>query len=160
MKIYLTQHGEALAKEIDPERPLSDRGRDDVTRMAKFLAAAGITLGTVRHSGKLRARQTAELLAAALGPGATVEPMEGLNPKDSGDGLLTALEAMSEDLLVAGHQPFMGRFVSRLLSCRDEPATVAYQPGSVVCLERDQEGLWTLQWMIRPRLLGEDSVTR
>ncbi len=153
MNIYLTQHGEALAKENDPDRPLSDRGRADVELMARFLAASGVRVHWVRHSGKTRARQTAELLAASLAPGATSEPMDGLGPKDSGDELMDALQAMSEDLLVAGHQPFMGRFVSRLLVGRAEPSLVAFQPGSVVCLERGQAGSWTLQWMIRPELL-------
>ena len=155
MKIYLTQHGEALAKEVDPERPLSDSGKADVRRMAKFMAAAGISIGSVRHSGKLRAQQTAELLAAALAPGVAVVPMDGLGPKDSGDELLNVIEVMSQDLLVAGHQPFMGRLVSRLLLGQAEPPTVAYQPGTVVCLERNQGGLWALQWMVRPELLGE-----
>ena len=159
MNIYLTQHGDALAKEIDPDRPLSEQGKTHVASVAKFLAASGITVGRVRHSGKTRARQTAELLAARLGPTAVVEPMEGLGPKDSGDELMKVLDAMSEDLLVAGHQPFMGRVVSRLLTGRGEPPVVVYRPGSIVCLARDEERRWTLQWMIRPELLGE-TVTR
>jgi len=154
MKTYLTQHGDALAKEIDPDRPLSDQGQADVARVASFLAASGITIAQVRHSGKTRARQSAELLAARLAPAAVVTPMEGLGPKDSGDELMKVIEVMSEDLLVAGHQPFMGRFVSRLLSGRADAPMVSYRPGTVVCLERDQEGRWTMQWMIRPELLG------
>ncbi len=153
MKVYLTQHGEARAKEVDPDRPLSDRGRADVELVAEFLAVSGIGVDRVQHSGKTRARQTAELLAAKLAPRATVEPMDGLGPKDSGDALMRVLETVSGDLLVAGHQPFMGRFVSRLLAGKAEPTLVAYQPGSIVCLERDQAGSWTLQWMIRPELL-------
>ncbi len=154
MKIYLTQHGEALAKEVDPDRPLSDQGQADVGRVANFLAGSGITIDRVRHSGKTRARQSAELLAARLAPATVLEPMEGLGPKDSGDELMKVIEAMSEDLLVAGHQPFMGRFVSRLLLARADAPIVHYRPGSVVCLERDQQGGWTLQWMVRPELLG------
>ncbi len=153
MKIYLTQHGDALAKEVDPDRPLSDQGQADVGRVANFLAVTGITIAQVRHSGKTRARQSAELLAARLAPAAVVEAMEGLGPKNSGDELAKVVAAMSDDLLVAGHQPFMGRFVSRLLSGRADPPMVSYRPGSVVCLERDQEGAWTLQWMVRPELI-------
>ncbi len=155
MKIYLSQHGDALAKDVDPDRPLSDQGQADVGRLADFLAASGIAIDQVRHSGKTRARQTAELLATRLAPAAVVEPMKGLGPKDSGDELMKVVEAMSDDLLVAGHQPFMGLFVSRLLSGRADAPMVSYRPGSVVCLERDQEGKWTLQWMIRPELLGD-----
>jgi phosphohistidine phosphatase len=32
MKLYLMQHGQAMAKEQDPERPLTQQGRQDVDR--------------------------------------------------------------------------------------------------------------------------------
>ena len=38
MHLYLVQHGLAQPKDENPERPLSDRGRTDVGRMASFLA--------------------------------------------------------------------------------------------------------------------------
>ena len=69
MNIYLVQHGEAVAKEVDPERPLTESGRSDVRRMASFLGAAGVRVSRIMHSGKVRAKETAELLAAAVAPG-------------------------------------------------------------------------------------------
>ena len=60
MKLYLVQHGEACAEDVDPERPLTAQGRADVERLAAFLQQAGIQVGRVIHSGKLRAEQTAE----------------------------------------------------------------------------------------------------
>ena len=66
MKLYLAQHGEACPKDIDPDRPLTDQGREDIERLAAFLARAGIEVERVIDSGKLRAAQTADLLAAAV----------------------------------------------------------------------------------------------
>ena len=77
MRLYLVQHGEALPKQVDPERPLSERGRSDVARVADFLKGAGIRVTRVAHSGKTRARQTAELLASfvrRLAPDADFTP--------------------------------------------------------------------------------------
>jgi Histidine phosphatase superfamily (branch 1) len=68
MRLYLMQHGAALAKDVDPARPLSEQGEQDVRRIAAFLARAGVGVGRIWHSGKRRAEQTAELLAAALPP--------------------------------------------------------------------------------------------
>ncbi|MCZ6522899.1 MAG: histidine phosphatase family protein, partial [Alphaproteobacteria bacterium] len=62
MRLYLVQHGEALAKEVDAERRLSADGRRDVRRLAEFLAKSGLRVRKVLHSGKARARETAELL--------------------------------------------------------------------------------------------------
>ena len=55
MKLYLVQHGEACAKDVDPERPLTDQGNADTDRLAAFLKQAGIQVERVIHSGKLRA---------------------------------------------------------------------------------------------------------
>ena len=63
MKLYLVQHGEAHAKNVDPERPLTERGHGDVARLAAFLSRAGVRVERVIHSGKLRAEQTAGVLA-------------------------------------------------------------------------------------------------
>ena len=50
MKLYLVPPGDAVAKEVDPERPLSDRGRDEVRAMAGFLRRAGIRAGCVQQA--------------------------------------------------------------------------------------------------------------
>ena len=158
MRLYLVQHGEALAKEVDPERRLSAGGRRDVRRLAEMLAKSGLRIPKVLHSGKARARETAELLAAALAPdgapGGAVEAATGLGPNDPAAAFAATLSGSGEDLLVVGHLPFMARLVSRLVAGREEPALVAYLPGSMVCLERGEGGGWSLAWMLRPELLA------
>jgi phosphohistidine phosphatase len=47
MKLYLVQHGEACAKQVDPDRLLTDQGREDIERLVAFLAQAGIEVGRV-----------------------------------------------------------------------------------------------------------------
>lgn len=154
MKLYLVQHGEAVPDEVDPTRPLSDAGRADVRNVAAFLAARPLALARVAHSGKLRARQTAEILAAALAPGRPVEPRAGLNPKDPPEEFARELAMWSEDVMVVGHLPFMGRLTALLVSEEQHGDLVAYRPGSVVCLERGSGNGWKLAWMLRPELLG------
>jgi phosphohistidine phosphatase len=159
MRLYLVQHGEALAKEMDPERPLSERGRSDVERLADFLRRAGIRVAHVAHSGKTRARQTAEILAAALLQGGDVESRSGIDPKDSIEPVAEEMASWSRDAMLVGHLPFMGRLASWLLWQGEHPDSVAFRPGSVVCLERGDESEWTLAWMIRPELLAGNPET-
>lgn len=155
MQLYLVQHGEAVAEAVDPARPLSERGRDDIRKLADFLAAAGIRVGRVLHSGKRRASDTASLLIDAVGAGAAVEVMEkGLSPKDSPEHLVASAEAWQEDTLVVGHQPFMSRFVSRLVLGQEKPTIVDFTPGALVCLaRRPVTGAWFIAWMLAPELL-------
>ena len=61
MRLFLVQHGEAKTEQEDPERPLTDRGASDVSRVARAATEARIvTAERIVHSGKTRARQTAE----------------------------------------------------------------------------------------------------
>jgi phosphohistidine phosphatase len=153
MKLYLVQHGEALSKEQDVERPLSKQGRRDVERMAGFLATAGVRVTRVLHSGKLRARQTAEILAQVVQPRGMPEAYEELAPNDSLMPFADLVAGWNEDSLVVGHLPFMGRAVCLLLTGDEEHAAVGFRPGSLVCLEREGDDPWNLAWMLRPELL-------
>jgi phosphohistidine phosphatase len=153
MKLYLVQHGEACSKDVDPERPLTDQGRADVERLAAFLQQSGIQVERVIHSGKLRARQTAEGLAASIAPGVEPEISGLMNPNDNPGAFDWQSESWDRDTLIVGHLPFMAGLVSHLLIDDSETSLVAYQPGSVVCLEHVENTRWQLNWMIRPELL-------
>jgi len=152
MRLYLVQHGEALGKDVDPERSLSDAGRVAVARLAAFLERL-VRVSAVVHSGKKRARQTAELLAAVLAPGLPVEAVSGINPNDAIEPFMQQITEAGKDTLVVGHLPFMAKLVARLVTGSEENAVVAYQTGSMVCLESENGSAWQIQWMIRPELL-------
>jgi len=154
VKLYLVQHGDSLPKETDPNRPLSKKGRADVTRLAAFLKGRVRAARTI-HSGKTRARQTTELLAAAIAPGQKIEVLSGIDPMDPTAPVAEQVQHWNEDTLIVGHLPFMCKLVARLVNGAEEPGIVAYQPGSVACLERSDDGRWTVVWMLRPELLSE-----
>ena len=154
MRLLLVQHGEACSKEIDPDRPLTDRGAADVDRVAAFLGNADIRLGRVIHSGRVRARQTAARLAAVIAPGAELEVSGLINPNDNPAAFDWQSDSWDRDTLVVGHLPFMARLVAHLVTGDPDRPITAYRPGSVVCLQQDDEGAWVVAWMIRPELLG------
>ena len=154
MKLYLVQHGEALAKDVDPDRALSDQGKRDVRALAAFLEDAGITVERVWHSGKLRAEQTAQLLSkAVLGSGGS-EAIKGISPRDPVEAFISDADVWQQDTLVVGHLPFMSRLVSLLATGDAEQTLVTFIPGSAACLERDDSDAWSLLWMVRPEVLG------
>jgi len=153
MRLYLVQHGEAVPKDVDPNRPLSEQGMADVERIATFLKGRTNVVRVV-HSGKTRAQETAEILAALIAPGKTIEPMSGLDPLDHVEPIAQCVRDWNADTLVVGHLPFMNKLIARLVTGNEEPGIAAYQPGSVVCLERGDDGRWAIAWMLRPELFG------
>lgn len=154
MRLYLVQHGDAHPEAVSPERELTPRGRADVEGIAALLGKSGLQVSRVLHSGKTRARQTAEILAASLAAGAAPQAIAGIDPNSPAAPFAEQSRGWKEDTLVAGHLPFMNRAAALLLAGREDPPAISFLPGSVACLERDASGRWTLAWMLRPELLG------
>jgi phosphohistidine phosphatase len=153
VKFYLVQHGQACSKEVNPSRPLTEQGQETIERLASFLKRAGIKADRVIHSGKLRAIQTAEGLAKAIAPGIELEASGLINPNDNPRVFDWQSESWDGDTLIVGHLPFMAKLVSHLVIQNETPLITAYQPGTIVCLEFNNEAYWQINWMIRPELL-------
>ena len=155
MRLYLVQHGEACAKDVDPDRPLTERGEEEIDRLAIFLRQAGIRFDRVIHSGKLRAVQTANRLANVVAPGLESESSGLINPNDSPKAFDWQSGSWDRDTLVVGHLPFIARLVAHLVIEDENKPITAYRPGSIVCLERINDSQWQINWMIRPELLRQ-----
>ena len=158
MRLYLMQHGKARPKEEDPDRSLSDEGRAEVGRVAGFLAKTDVVRSLpILHSGKTRARQTAEGLARAV-EGARVEEVEGLAPLDDpavwAGRLDGPADGPAEGVVLVGHLPHLARLTSLLLTGDPDRETVRFSNAGVVCLERGANGGWVLLWSVVPALLA------
>jgi phosphohistidine phosphatase len=153
MKLYLLQHGDALPEQANPDRPLSERGLEDVRRLAEFVWNHSILVKHVYHSGKTRARETAEIVAARMATGVKIEATTGLNPNDPVEPWTEQINSWQEDTLLVGHMPFMGRMASYLLSGNSGSQFVDFEPGSMLCLEQDEPSHWAIAWMLKPELL-------
>ncbi len=154
MRVYLVQHGKAVDKTVDRQRPLSREGRADVEMVAEFVQSLKLSVDWVWHSGKKRAQQTAEILAAALEVKNGLKVEQGLAPNDEVSPVKKRLEAAGQDIMIAGHQPFMGKLASLLITSDESAQTVAFHMGGVVALIRDEQGGWRVDWAIVPEILA------
>ena len=55
--------------------------------------------------------------------------------------------------MIVGHLPFLGKLVSLLVTGSEKNEIVEFHFGSVVCIERRDDGKWKVAWMITPALL-------
>ena len=159
MRLYLCQHGNALPKSDDPNRPLSDQGSKDVNRMASFLARSRLSLAGVVHSGKLRAQQTALIYSDVLGAGRLVhECAYPISPNDPIEPLYKALletAQIEDNVMIVGHLPYLNLLLSKLVAGDEAANCVQFEPGCVVALEKQaNQTAWMIQWVMRPSLLG------
>jgi phosphohistidine phosphatase len=155
MLLYLVQHGNAKKEEDDPSRPLSEKGKDDVMRIALHLSRLDSVAPRILHSGKLRAEQTAEIIASRLAPPSCkgLSGTDGLSPLDDPGTWGDRLTYVTEDIMLVGHLPHLGRLASLLLCGDREKNAVSFIMGCVVCLGRDEKGIWSMRWMITPEII-------
>ena len=150
MNLYLVQHGKAASKEVDAARGLTEVGREEVVSVGKALAERDIGVREIRHSGKKRTEETAELLEAHFSGETLVATKPGLAPNDDVRAVIDALENRVQDLMIVGHLPFLSRLASSLLVSDADAAVVAFQNAGVLCLGRDGDGVWRVAWYILP----------
>lgn len=153
MELYLAQHGRAASAEEDPDRPLTDEGREETERVARAAAAAGVRVDAVWHSGKTRARETAEIFARELAPDGQVARREWLGPLDDPRKAVEAARESGGAVLLVGHKPYMSRLPSLLLTGNPEAEAVDVRHSGVVALAERDAG-WTLRWHLPPELTG------
>jgi phosphohistidine phosphatase len=144
LKLLLVHHGDAVGPEVDPRRPLSAEGLKAVERIAAEAAARGARPGVVWHSGKLRARQTAEAFWRACNALADFSATRDLQPDDPPEWIRDRLCGESRDILIAGHFPHLPRLLSLLLS------TAGQFPlhGAVAVFTEDEGGTWKELWKL------------
>ena len=153
MNLYLVQHGEAVPEEADPSRPLTSKGSQDVQKAAAFLKPILTGPISIFHSGKLRALQTAGIIAGFLGPGCQVQQEENLSPGDPVQPWVEKIKEETTDLMIVGQLPFLGKLASSLLTGSESKNPLAFRQGGVVCLQRKEGRPWQVDWMIIPDIL-------
>lgn len=152
MHLYLVRHGEAVSDVEDPKRPLSSNGKAALKELCETLRNFEIRVHELRHSQKLRAQETAQILAEAITSEGGVREVSGLNPNDDILPLVEELEVSEQDLMLVGHLPFMDLLASRLLTGKDGQQITPFQTGEIICLERLSPDHWQVDWKLHPSL--------
>ena len=149
MVVYLVHHGDAVGPDVDPRRPLSEQGRERVVQLAAEAATRGAHPAVVWHSGKLRARQTAEAYWRACNALATFSATRDLQPDDPPEWIRDRLRGETRDILIAGHYPHLPRLLMLMLSPTDSPGVESFPQHGMVAVRTDDEGkTWREMWRI------------
>lgn len=128
--LYLVRHAKAAPGQPDELRPLTPEGRTQARGLGSRLTREGVHPDAVLTSPLLRARETGELLANALG--CTSEPDERLAPGATVEDVRAAVAGRGRTVVVVGHQPDCGLIAAELTG--SEPR---FPPAGVALLELD-----------------------
>lgn len=154
MRLYLIQHGIAKSKDEDPERPLNVQGQTESETLAYFISGKLREIPQfIYHSGKARARETAEIFGAALEATAAVDAAEDLAPADKPGTWFNRIKGIVDDTMLVGHLPHLSRLASLILTGDSESEVVSFVNSGVVCLERDGSDHWSVAWVVVPEVV-------
>jgi phosphohistidine phosphatase len=155
MALFLVQHGISESKDIDPERGLSDFGREETNRIALVAKGYKIPVQKLVHSGKKRAEQTADIFYEALALKTPMKKISGINPMDDVPSFAATIKP-EENLMVVGHMPFMERLVSFLTTGTEDCRVYKFQNSGIVCLDmeigEDNKADWFIKWTLNPNI--------
>ena len=163
MRLYLIRH--AIAEERVPggegddfDRALTPEGMRKMRRHVKALVKLGAIPGEIWSSPLVRARQTAEILAAGLGGSAKVRLVDALRPDQSPGDVLPQLGRSAHDsVALVGHEPLLGELAARLLSGR-RTDVVEFKKGGAACFEVEEPKPpihGRLLWLLTPKAMAE-----
>lgn len=151
MNLYLVRHAEPKQESEDPQRPLSEKGWIDIRRVATYVAKhLKIRVKCILHSGKLRAQQTAEVLSEHLTPPDGLKEVDGLKPLDEPSIWVSRITETQEDTMLVGHLPHLSKLAAYLISLDENQKVIEFQAGTIICLDRDTSGNWSMHWVIHP----------
>jgi phosphohistidine phosphatase len=154
MKVYLVQHAKAKSEVEDPQRPLSDEGRNDLKKLVSFLKNKNISVSLIYHSQKLRAKETALILSEAIKSEQGVKEIKGLNPDDDPEIICDMISMEKQDIVFVGHLPFMNNLANMLLTKSKDSDVVLFKQGSIACLEKEiEKNKFLLKFFIIPDIL-------
>ncbi|MFQ5787861.1 MAG: phosphohistidine phosphatase SixA [Thermodesulfobacteriota bacterium] len=157
MNFFLVRHGEAKSEFEDPSRPLSDKGKQNVEKVASYISKLKIRPDAIHHSSRLRAEQTAHIISKDLSLSDKVKAVQGMAPNDDVQIAAEALCVEEQSLMLVGHLPFLSRLLSLLVTGDPERTLVKFQAGAIVCLSRDDSVKfpapgkgWIIEWFLSP----------
>lgn len=140
MQLYYLRHADALDMDgetitCDEERPLSEKGHEQVKKLASSLSQRDLRFDLVMTSPLKRCRETAELLMKHLGrTAAEVNDLDLLAPGGSTKKLMKYLRTLEiEKVLLVGHNPDMGEHIAYLIG--DKGAQIKMTKGALACVD-------------------------
>jgi phosphohistidine phosphatase len=146
----------------DHDRPLAPRGEADTPQMGIALRALGAIPDYLLTSTAVRARETARLVAAAMGYEGPVVEEPGVYAA-SVETLLAMLRACDDasTLLLVGHNPGLEELIGLLTGGVDAEPIVRLPTAGLACLSLDiaewsylRPACGLLHWLLTPRIVS------
>lgn len=161
VELYLIRHGLAAERgddyPDDTKRPLTSRGIQRLKREANGLVALDVSFDLILTSPLVRARQTAEIIAAALPARPNIVNTDALAPGGSHAAIMDEFvkHARRARIALVGHEPGIGELAARLIGARQ---AITFKKGAICRIDvraLPPTGPGQLRWFLTPKILRQ-----
>lgn len=161
MILYIVRHGIAVDRTDpnsppDPERPLTAKGVQKTRAAALGLKEIGVKPDSLITSPYVRAAQTAEIFAEALGFATSkIRVSDALKPAANPADIVKEISRIkAKELMCFGHAPHLDQVIAQLTGARG--VFTELKKAGVACLEHaGTNSAWNVQWMLTPKVLRQ-----
>ncbi len=161
MEMFLLRHGIAVERgtagfKKDSARPLVPKGKKQLKKICRAMKAMELEFDLILASPFFRTRETAEIIAAGLKAKKKLHFSGALTPEKKPYHVIRRLQKirpLPERILLVGHEPFLSRFIS-LLVTGEPDLQMDFAKGGLCKLEVTEliEGRCAeLIWLLTPR---------
>jgi phosphohistidine phosphatase len=158
-EIYLVRH--AIAAERgddwpdDAKRPLTEQGISKFKEAVSGLKELDAVIEEIFTSPLVRARQTADLLAAGVSGRPTVKLLDALGPGHPPATVMAQLAKSAKRRCIAmvGHEPDLGELAAHLIGAR---RPLPFKKGGICRIDMaslSTKAAGTLVWFVTPNIL-------
>ena len=165
MTLYIMRHAIAVERGTpgyskDCDRPLTPKGERKLQKVTAGLMALGVTVDVIISSPYARARQTAEIVAERFQKRRRLELWDELAPKGKPEELIRRLLGhlpYSKSILLIGHEPYLGRLISMLVTGQPNLPFKLKKAGvcRLSCETLRYARCAQMEWMATPRHLAK-----
>ncbi|MDP9339757.1 MAG: phosphohistidine phosphatase SixA [Acidobacteriota bacterium] len=161
MDLYIVRHGIAIDREDpkcppDPERYLTQDGIEKTKQAAKGVLALGITADVLISSPYVRAMQTAEIFASALGfSKQKIRHSDLLLPGAEPTLFFRELakDKHSSAVFVFGHAPHLDELIAAAFAAKHNITALKKSGVAALTLKRISPPSAQLLWLATPKIL-------
>src|ERR1700682_3078232 len=124
MQVHLLRHG--TAEDVRPggsdaDRKLTEAGREEVRRALAAVHQSRIAASLILRRTYVRAVETAEIAAAAVGYAGSIIRTDALVPSESTQRVWDEIRSRPDEsqILLTGHEPLISQVAAHLLNSPD-----------------------------------------
>lgn len=116
MYLILMQHAKSKSKDEDPERGITETGKDETLKASEYLKLLNFPIDEIWYSTKKRSRETADIVTSVNKYKNKLSEKDFLSPMDHVKPAVKILNSRKKNIMIVGHLPYLSRLTSALLT--------------------------------------------